>query len=1052
MNIKAFFSRFTRRSDRGEGIVGVVVGLAVAALIISVPVAVAIIGSQNSAKTSQLQQQDAELTTVLNRAAQNIQVADSILYASATELVTRGKASTLKTNAAGEYVIDSAAPEGPETITRWVLSSGTFYQQSWENPPATYTHTWQALTATTKAANGQGPGMVLAKDVKLTAAGIFSYFDRDGAAVALEGGLVPAAKMADINRVKINVEAGVLDFGQVANETYVTLRNAQSPSSDYVPAAVCPAVTIAATSTGAPKLDWEAVAGASGYRIHRDGVLVASPAASARTWTDTSVTSSGRVIEYKVMSVVGGVTSECIGVPFRPAVQAPKPIITVLPASAEGSAWVGSGLTQPRITVSWAEVTNATGYELFMREVDPATGAAIGDFTQVNGANSLATSYTWDGPGWGKRYEWYLHVTSRAGGSADSARIQTLTNPEAPTGLTKAADYSTGGQKDTHGINTISWNAVPNATKYEVWRYNSGKSGAASRIATVTGTSATDTVEYGSEYTYYVIAKNNGPRGTNAAGNAVTEERASAPPEATAAKKSAIVTQLQFPPIPDVAPLGTGAANTRDEDGQNRIVWSAARSAQGYHVARQNIKDGKRTCLTGECAAGKPGFTGGTTFREGAARGTQFQYQVMAYNQTGLSRDWSAKETLTQRPAAPQFSVTARPTLDTDKSSFQLTQNADGGNDPANAFCAANSSSCQYQLIREGRAGVWSQVTIDTRNDTGGATMSFNGVPNHEGYTSWYIARSKNNAITNGGWSDNSRQEINTYPGKFSVSAFVGNTSGGQKKRAYLDVFRNDLQGSEYGYSMHGNDARSYNAVAVGASWSKSMGAWAMRATRHPVANDNRPCRDGLPCEANPYQVVYHGGADMRSDVAAPGATYKFTIRAMGDNGWTRSIDTGNVTTPTDLPQFGRLMVVCAQDNYHFTSKLIDFNPRPRYGQWNYAQVAGLRNGYMGENYAVDHYRQYYNGGAWASRQSASQGQPYSYGASVGFDIQAVGNGGWSARIRQALFAAQPQGPGGCAPWGARGDAMTESHNPCYGYNGGCMPVSQSGRPDFRTR
>lgn len=1051
MNIKAFFSRFIRRSDRGEGLMGVIAGLALTAVIIGVPVAVVVVGSQNSAKTSQLQQQDTELTTVLNRAAQNIQVADSILYASSTELVTRGKASTLKANAAGDYVIDAAAPEGAETITRWVLSNGTFYQQAWENPPATYTHTWQALTASTKAANGQGPGMVLAKDVKLTAAGIFTYFNRDGGTVALESGLVPAAKLSEINRVKINVEAGVLDFGKVENETYVTLRNAQAPSSDYTPAATCPAVTGALTAAGAPKLDWGAVTGSTGFRIQRDGVQVASLAASARTWTDTSVNASGRVIEYKVMPVVGGTTLECPQTIVRPAVQAPKPIISVLPASADGSAWVGSGLTQPRITVTWDAVTNATSYELYRREVDPATGAASGGFTQVNGANSLATSFTWDGPGWGKRYEWYLHVTSRAGGSADSARVQTLTNPEAPTGLAKAAAYSTGSQKDTHGVNTISWNAVPNATKYELWRYNSGKSGAATRISTVTGTSATDTVEYGSEFTYYVIAKNNGPRGTNAAGNAVTEERASAPPEATAAKKSAIVTQLQFPPIPALAPLGAGAANTRDEDGTNRIVWSAVKSATGYHVARGNTASATLSCITGDCEKNTGGVTS-TTFREPAAKGTRFDYAVLAYNATGKSRIYSAKVPVTQRPAAPPFSVTSRPTLDTDRSSFRITLNADAGNGAAGGFCTTNTSTCQYQLIREGRSGVWAQVTMETLNDTGKGTHDWNNVPNHEGYTSWYIARSKNNAITNGGWSDDSRQEINTYPGKFSVSAFVGNTSGGQKKRAYLDVFRNDLQGSEYGYSMHGNDARSYNAVAVGASWSKSMGAWAMRATRHPVANDNRPCRDGLPCEANPYQVVYHGGADMRSDVAAPGATYKFTIRAMGDNGWTRSIDTGNVTTPTDLPQFGRLMVVCAQDNYHFTTKLIDFNPRPRYGQWNYAQVAGLRHGYMGENYTVDHYRQYHNGGAWATRQSASQGQPYSYGASVGFDIQAVGNGGWSARIRQALFAALPQGPGGCAPWGARGDAMTESHNPCYGYNGGCMPVSQSGRPDFRTR
>lgn len=1042
MNILSLLRRIFRPgNDRGEGLLATMVGLALATVVIGVPIAIVVVGTQSSTSSAQLQEKDTSLTTVLNRTSQSIQVAEAVLYATPNEMVVKSKSSTLAPDAAGEYAVDRSADAGATTITRWILQDGVFYQQVWENPPAEYVHTWRKLDGSGEPGTGQTAGLVLARDVKTVPEGIFAYFNREGGVIAPDLGVVPPAQLAEITRVKINIGAGVQESGKVENETYATLRNAQAPASDYAPAATCPTVTITTDSSGKPRISWEGVSGASGYQIFRDGALAASPASSAREWVDASVSTSGRVVNYKVISIVAGVASDCSTSPFRSSVKAPAPVISVLPAGTDPSSWVTSGLTKPRINLTWEAVANASGYELFMREVDAATGNSTAGFTKVSISDPMATTYTWDDAGWGKRYEWYLHVSSRAGGSADSARVQTLTNPAAPASVKTSAAYSTGAQASTHGTNTVTWDAVEGSSGYDLWRYNSGKSGAVTKIASVTATKATDTVEYGTEFTYYVTARNSGPRGTNAAGAAVSGDRPSAPPESAAAKKAAPATQLQYPPTPTVKPLGTGADNTRDLDGQNRILWDEARSASGYYVARSNIRTGAQECLTGSCKTGTDG-TAARSFLDPADKGTQKRYHVMAYNKTGMSKDWSLEVNLTQRPAAPQFDTTSHPTLSTDGAAFRLVQNADAGNGSDNKFCAVGSSDCSYELTRIGRAGYWSTETVSRTNQQNAATITWTNVWNYPGNTTTYQARSKNTAITNSGFSDYSQQAVNTYPGAFWASAYIGDAGGGQRQRMRLHLVNNDLQGSDYSYEQNG---------FAGANFGGSTGSYAIRVTRHAVANDNAACRDGLPCSSDPYQVSWSGGASSLAEIAAPGATYYFEVRAMGDNGWTRTVNTGHITTPTDVPQHGKVIVTCAADNV-IGSKLVDFNPRPRYGHWSYTFISGLRSGYMGDRYTFDHYGHYYNGGAWNTRLSSSNGTGYYYGVSEGFDIQANGNGGYSARIRQAVAALAPHTTG-CAGWGARGDSMQEPSYPCYGYSGGsCQSVNNSNRPQWTTR
>ena len=1047
MSILSFLRRILRRpgNDRGEGMLGTIVGLAVAAIVIGVPVAVLIMGSNSSNASSQLQSQDSSLTTVLNRASQNIQVADRVLYASPTEMVVLGTQSMLTPNNKGEYSLAAESTEAADPVaTRWVVKDGVFYVQAWTNPPSEYVHnSWRPLDGSGEKPAGQTPGIALAKDVKSGA--IFTYYNRENAVIPPEGGALPAAVLPDITLAKISIGASVLESGKVANETMVALRNAQGPAGEYSPQAACPALTVSANSAGLPKLTWTAVPGASSYVIKRGDAVAATPDSTVREWIDTTAT-NGRLVNYKVLSVVGGVTSDCNGSPFRSPVVAPTPVISVLPASRDNSAWTASGLTKPRIVLDWEPVNNASGYELYRRDVDPATGTATGGFAHVElSEEDLAnTSFTWDDSGWGKRYEWYLQVYSRAGGTGDSARVQTLTNPAAPTNVKAKAAYGVGDKAGTHGTNTITWNAVPTASKYEVWRYNSGKSGAASKVAEVADTKAVVTAEYGSEFSYYVVAVNSGPRGSNAAGVTVTAERTGAPPESVAEKKSSVVTQLQYPPVPAVKPLGAGADNSRDLDGQNRINWAAARSADGYFMSRRAPGADVQECLTGTCEVASGGGVRATSFTEAAPQASKLMYRVRAYNRTGLSRDWSAEVSLTQRPAAPELVVTRHPSLNDETSNFRVAQNADAGNSEAGKFCASSTKECQYELYRMEDPGYVPGAKVVTTTGNGATNIAWDNVSNPEGFTVRYQARSKNGAITNGGYSDYARQDVNTYPAEFWASASIGDIGGGQKQRMRLYLTNNDLQGSDYGYEQNGA-----TTVRFGPNYSTN-GTFMWNTTRHSVAWDSALCRDGLPCSGTPSKVSWGSRAGALDEIAAPGATYYYKVEAVGYNGWVRSANTGRITTPNDVPQHGKVIVTCAADNV-IGSKLIDFNPRPRYGQWGYSVIAGLRAGYMGDRYTFDHYAHYWNGGAWNSYLSSSGGTGYYYGVSEGFDIVAYGDGGQSARIRQAVAALQPHTQG-CAGPGARGDAMVEPTYPMYGYCGyGCLP-NNSNRPQWSTR
>ncbi|MCC3292579.1 hypothetical protein [Arthrobacter sp. zg-Y1110] len=1040
-----------RGKDRGAVLTEVLVGMAVGIIILGGGAMFFANINQNNANNSALQGKNTSIAEALDRASQQVQVAGTILTAGANELV-----------------ISSSEPDtGDQVINRWVKSGTTFYQQTWTGAENAYPFTpgdWIPVTKTGAAApNGDGKQVtrIAVDELKSDAPAVFTYYGIDGSDLSVS----PALSAKDggtnaIKRVAIHLKADVGDAGTAENSTSASLRNGSGGVSDGAAASpICAVLSFDERDETKPVLRWTVVPGFQDYVVYRNAAAVATVTVPAGKtvggWTDNSgPAAAGDAVTYTVYTKAadGTLSSGCRPSVWRAQITEPAwKASSVLPSSPEAAGWVtgaDSELTQPRIVVSWGAVPGASGYELKYREVNASTGAPIAGkeaflnapgFTQ----GSTKTALTWDGGGWGKRYEWFVEATALSGQSEESTHIQTLTHPAAPANLTSEAEYGTGADEDTHGRNVLKWKASPTATSYEIWRYaNNSESGTATKIGTTAALTYTDTAAYGTKYTYYVAAKNNGPRGVNAAQATVTELRSSAGPESDASPKAIVKTQLQYPPIPEMIPVGPNGS--RDLEGSNRIMWKEVVSADGYLLGKTTRTGGAMVCLVDDCSVENFEGIQETSFNDKVPAGSQFNYWAKSYNDTGVSVDFSAKEaTVTQRPAAPALQVTRKPDLASPASSFALVPNADAGHQAKDRFCT--DKTCTYQLFKDGKAFDGAKGANDSQ-----ATVAWTNIANAEGATINYGAKSRNAALTNNGWSDEARATVKTYPGQFSVLDWSGDPNGNRAERFNLDLRNIEIGGSSYGAVQN-----NYTSV----TWSRSAGAASFDLKRVSVANESLGSAAGLPHASNLAKTINSGSDGTWSEIAAPGATYRYELTATAPNGLERAVkNRSSFVTPADMPREGKQIVVCSTAGWNapqlVTARLIDFQHKPRYGDWNGVTVRGLEHISPDNRGWVESSNTTLGTGGGSPDILASQGSPYYKGFAFGHDLWTLGdNGPSSARLRLSL-ASMAQQNLGCGPVGQGGNAMKEPTYPCYGYVEGttCVAVNDQNRPRWVTK
>lgn len=194
------------------------------------------------------------------------------------------------------------------------------------------------------------------------------------------------------------------------------------------------------------------------------------------------------------------------------------PLPSPTPAIPAKPAGIAASGGDSQVTVSWSAVTGATSYNIYYGTAAGVTTSAV---TKVTGATSPKVV-----PGLTNGTPYFFVVTAvNAGGESSVSSEKTATPaaapqpPASPNG--RVIDNSVSGQI------TVTWNAVPGATSYNIYHLQaSSVPTKAEVLASAPSTSATASVTVtglSSGATYYVLIT-----AENAAGESGTQTNAQA--------------------------------------------------------------------------------------------------------------------------------------------------------------------------------------------------------------------------------------------------------------------------------------------------------------------------------------------------------------------------------------------------------------------------------------------------------------------------------------------------------------------------------------------
>ena len=364
---------------------------------------------------------------------------------------------------------------------------------------------------------------------------------------------------------KITIEEGNEDL------TNATLHCAKS-----APAAPVVKLGNSATS-GKPMLTWNAVYGATSYRIYRS-TSRGSGYSLLGTTTATSYTNTGAkagtTYYYRVKACNDAGLS-----PYSNVVSGKVKSVTPKPAAPVVK--LGNSATSGKPMLTWNAVSGATSYKVYRATSQNGTYSLLGTVT--------ATSYTNTGAKAGVTYYYKVKAVNSAG---ESAYSNTVSGRATVTTLTM-------GHSSTSGKPQLTWKAVSGATSYKVYRATT-KNGAYSVINTTKARTYTNTgAALGTTYYYKVEALN-------------------------AAGKS-----MGFSAVVDgkVAPvLAVGYSSV---SGKPQLTWKAVPGATEYQVYRSTQQNSGYS---------KINTTTSTSYvNTGAKAGTTYYYRIVAVKGTAVS-------------------------------------------------------------------------------------------------------------------------------------------------------------------------------------------------------------------------------------------------------------------------------------------------------------------------------------------------------------------------------------------------------------------------------
>ena len=364
---------------------------------------------------------------------------------------------------------------------------------------------------------------------------------------------------------------------------------ANGAESDYsaVVAGICHCAkpTVKATYMGAsgkPYIKWNAVANASQYEVYRattkNGTYTLLGTTTATHYTDNKA-GSGYTYYYKVKALAAnGIESDYSAV-VAGICHCAKPTVKATYMGATGKPYI-----------RWNAVANVSKYEVYRATSKNGTYTLLGTTTDTN--------YTDNKAGSGYTYYYKVRAISKVKSSANSVfstPVAGICHCAKPT--VKATYMGTTGKP------YIKWNAVANASKYEVYRATS-KDGTYTLLGTTTATNYTDN-KAGTGYTYYYKVK------------AISKVKSSAN-----SVFSTPVAGICHCAKPTVKVAATSA-------GKPRLTWNAVAGASKYYIYRSTEANGTFEYL----------YTTSNLFytNSSAKAGTTYYYKVKAVSKVKSS-------------------------------------------------------------------------------------------------------------------------------------------------------------------------------------------------------------------------------------------------------------------------------------------------------------------------------------------------------------------------------------------------------------------------------
>ncbi len=269
-------------------------------------------------------------------------------------------------------------------------------------------------------------------------------------------------------RVKACNDAGLSPYSNVVSGKVKTV----------TPKPSAPVVKIGNSATsGKPMLTWNAVSGATSYKVYRatsqKGTYSLLGTVTTTSYTNTGA-KAGTTYWYKVKAV------NSAGESAYSNVVSGKTTVTTLT--------MGHSATSGKPMLTWKAVSGAASYRVYR-----AT-AKNGAYSVINTTKAL--TYTNVGAALGTTYYYKVEALNAAGKSMGFSAVVEG----------KVAPVLAVGYSSVSGKPQLTWKAIPGATEYQVYRSTQQNSGY-SKINTTTSTSYVNTgAKAGTTYYYKIVA------------------------------------------------------------------------------------------------------------------------------------------------------------------------------------------------------------------------------------------------------------------------------------------------------------------------------------------------------------------------------------------------------------------------------------------------------------------------------------------------------------------------------------------------------------------